>query len=316
MMEILSANLTRRLFLIISLAALLVTLISSLGRIEKLERNGLLKTRDLDYNLTVNPKVLIDWNTFMSKGNALSCAMRATEQDAAQYLRPGVPVNSEFVNYGDLTAWGWDVRAQNDRSYVELTLELAYEELNMNTANNVLYIISHFNAVNVDGEEYPSTGAGYDSIYNVQDGMITAHSSHSPENRSPDAKRYPKLKKWSDVTFLQWQHVAQGNVQNLNHIFQEGITNPETKAALARALGKPEDFDDWGQYRRPPAWRSFYPGSDEYNALLYTPNLRGVSWLLIQHKQQLGRRKISKITLFTAGGYPCLYLKIDPVPDT
>lgn len=155
MMEILSANLTRRLFLIISLAAILVTLISSLGSIEKSERNGLLKTRDLDYNLTVNPKVLVDWNTFVSKGNALSCAMRATEQDAARYIRPDVPVNSEFVNYGDLIAWGWDVSTNTiTQRSTEYVLKDIFEELNINIAHDEYYQIIHGHSVNVGGEEY------------------------------------------------------------------------------------------------------------------------------------------------------------------
>ncbi|GAD94427.1 hypothetical protein PVAR5_3053 [Paecilomyces variotii No. 5] len=155
MMEILSRNLPRRLFLLVSLAIFFIALISSLGRIEEAEQNGILEIRDLNSNLTVDPKVLIDWDTFVSRGNALSCAMRATEQDAAQYLRPGIPVNSEFVDYGDLTAWGWEVNpAPHALNGVQYALRVAFSALNINMANDAFYHIRHTKPVNVDGEEY------------------------------------------------------------------------------------------------------------------------------------------------------------------
>ncbi|KAJ9222528.1 hypothetical protein DTO169C6_5119 [Paecilomyces variotii] len=316
MMEILSRDLPRRSFLALLLATFLFTLtrISSIVHVDKEEQNGHLRERALSNNTTVAPKVLIDWDTYVRNGAALSCAMQATEDGARQYIRPDVPVNSPWVDYGDLNTWGWEPQTQPGVLYdINRALRTAFRDLNIDPTQNIYVEIKQNTPVNVGGEEYQSTGAMYGSAYNLQDGAIISHSAHGPENATPNLDRYPKCRKWSDVTFLQWQHMAQGNIQNLNHVFQETITNDDTRSIMRKALGKPDGWNNWDELHSSSAWRSFYPGSNEYNALLYTPNVRGVAWLLIQHKQQLGRRTISKITTFGAGFSAALYLKIDAV---
>ncbi|KAJ9306836.1 hypothetical protein DTO217A2_3617 [Paecilomyces variotii] len=318
MMEILSRDLPRRSFLALLLATFLFTLtrISSIVHVDKEEQNGHLRERALSNNTTVAPKVLIDWDTYVRNGAALSCAMQATEDGARQYIRPDVPVNSPWVDYGDLNTWGWEPQTQPGVLYeVNRVLSRAFGALNIDPAQNVYIEIKQNTPVNVDGEEYQSTGAMYGSAYNLQDGAIISHSAHSPESEAPNLSRYPKCRRWSDVTFLQWQHMAQGNVQNLNHVFRETITNQDTRSIMRRVLGKPDSWNDWDELHSASRWRSFYPQSDEFNALLYTPNVRGVAWLLIQHKQQLGRRIITQITTFGADFQPALYLKIDAVPE-
>ncbi|KAJ9270908.1 hypothetical protein DTO212C5_3133 [Paecilomyces variotii] len=318
MIEILSRDLPRRSFLALLLATFLLTLtrISSIVHVDKEEQNGHLRERALSDNTTVAPEVLIDWDTYVRNGEALFCAMEATEDDARQYLRPDIPVNSPWVDYGDLNTWGWQTQMQPSvLSNINYVLTTAFKALNIDPAQNVYIEIKQNTPVNVDGEEYQSTGAMYGSAYNLQDGAIISHSAHSPESEAPNLSRYPKCRRWSDVTFLQWQHMAQGNVQNLNHVFRETITNQDTRSIMRRVLGKPDSWNDWDELHSASRWRSFYPQSDEFNALLYTPNVRGVAWLLIQHKQQLGRRIITQITTFGADFQPALYLKIDAVPE-
>lgn len=157
MIEILSRDLPRRSFLALLLATFLLTLtrISSIVHVDKEEQNGHLRERALSDNTTVAPEVLIDWDTYVRNGEALFCAMEATEDDARQYLRPDIPVNSPWVDYGDLNTWGWQTQMQPSvLSNINYVLTTAFKALNIDPAQNVYIEIKQNTPVNVDGEEY------------------------------------------------------------------------------------------------------------------------------------------------------------------
>jgi hypothetical protein len=84
---------------------------------------------------------------------------------------------------------------------------------------------------------------------------------------------------------------------------------------MRQAIGEADDFNDRAKYSpMQEKGRTFRPGSDEYYALLYSPNGRGIGWLLTQHKTQLGLLTVSSITVFgSEDGDSALYFRIDPV---
>ncbi|CAN9084245.1 unnamed protein product [Alternaria alternata] len=43
---------------------------------------------------------------------------------------------------------------------------------------------------------------------------------------------------------------------------------------------------------------TYYPGSNEFNALLGSPNGQGVAHMLIQHRKQLGHKTVEKVIVF------------------
>lgn len=122
------------------------------------------------------------------------------------------------------------------------------------------------------------------------------------------------LRQWSDVTFLLWERFTKGAPGGLRHMFQSIVINEQSLSTMRQAVGEADNFDDWDKYSpMQENGRTFRPGSDEYYALLYCPNGRGIGWLLTQHKAQLGLLTVFSITVFGADGEAMLYFKIDPV---
>lgn len=168
------------------------------------------------------------------------------------------------------------------------------------------------------GSLQPS-GGHYDSLFNLDDGLLVAESNSSPENEQHDWKeeQYPPLRKWSDVISLLWIDAAGSKAANLKHVIRSVVTNRETLSVMRRAVGEgefDEKFQDWGKFDPIDTnGRTFRPSEDAFYALLYTPNGRGIGWSLIQHKAQLGIKTVSEITVFGANDSPMLYFKIDDV---
>ncbi|KAL4968653.1 uncharacterized protein BDV14DRAFT_196954 [Aspergillus stella-maris] len=97
---------------------------------------------------------------------------------------------------------------------------------------------------------------------------------------------------------------------DIKHVYRIFIANTETNKIAKWALGyDPKEDLDWTTIES----KTFKPGSPEFNALLYTPNGRGIGWLLLQHKTQLGVRAVSEITVTYFGENLALYFRIDPV---
>lgn len=163
-----------------------------------------------------------------------------------------------------------------------------------------------------------ASGGFYHSFYNVKDGAIIVTNVDSPEQKSGySLPFYPRCGRWSDVTFLQWQKMAGQNIGNLRHVFHTTVTNDETLEVMEGVLGEEPEWYFYDEYNGLANGLSFYPGGDDFNSLLYTPNVRGLAWLLIQHKPQLGHKRISKITLFgkrsAEVAYAAIYLEIESV---
>ena len=110
------------------------------------------------------------------------------------------------------------------------------------------------------------------------------------------------LKQFSDIVYLEWQHLLQlsspppNKVPDLRYVFKLFISNDITNDLIKRALSNKK--------QKLTAWpgSSFSPDSDEFKALLGSPNGGGIGWLLINHKVQLGLKTVSKITVFRHEG--------------
>jgi hypothetical protein len=109
----------------------------------------------------------------------------------------------------------------------------------------------------------------------------------------------PELARWSDVVYLSWKEETNEEQRaNLNKVVQHDIVNMETRNILAYVLRM--NFKTDNPLGRAPRWpekRVIYSWMEGFNALLYTPNLRGVVWLLVQHQGQLGKKTIQSITV-------------------
>jgi hypothetical protein len=159
----------------------------------------------------------------------------------------------------------------------------------------------------VNGKEWPATNAGYVNWIDPETDLIIAASNYGPkhqlmnsvENFSP-SQPPPNLKQWSDVTFLTWKKIVGKGSQNSGmipapiNILRPKIGNKLTNTVILEVMKR------LGKHGQTPKW----PGiqltseSDEFKAVLSTPNGNGAAWLLIQHKPQFGLKMIDKMTIF------------------
>lgn len=72
-----------------------------------------------------------------------------------------------------------------------------------------------------------------------------------------------------------------------------GITNPSTRATSHETLDCHGRMLGWC-----PERTTFQMTSPEAQALLGTPDARGVAWFLAQHKMQLGWKTMDAVTVF------------------
>ena len=104
----------------------------------------------------------------------------------------------------------------------------------------------------------------------------------------------PALGHWADIAFIAWQERCRENqkpVTGLKHVFRCQISNQETLKVVRALCGQAQLTDCWVQNR------TYDPDSDEGKALIGTPNGASVAWLLLKHRQNLGRKRITRVTL-------------------
>jgi hypothetical protein len=157
--------------------------------------------------------------------------------------------------------------------------------------------------------------ASYSNIYNAEDGVLIATSNFSPQANAIEAEvaeevykpELPKPAAWSDVQFLRWTQRCSAlhvSVSGLTHAFRISVVNVPTHRTITEAIGGDRNPDpvSWATrtvFRPTAANAPEQPDNRAFYALLYTPNIRGISWWLIQHKAQMGLRYIDQIAVWS-----------------
>lgn len=139
--------------------------------------------------------------------------------------------------------------------------------------------------------------------YMVKQGRTPLQLGGEDDQWDPAKNRLPKLSQWSDVVYLTWaKQAGTADLRNLKIVIRRGITNTDTIRMLARVLKK-KWSKEGGRAPRYPDKRVITPEKDRdgFNALLYTPHVRGVVWLLVQHHQDsmFGKKEIESIEVST-----------------
>lgn len=216
---------------------------------------------------------------------------------------------TQWPNYGSLDFYGW-ANKDGRESRIAAGLAAVLQDLGLSAepTANLRHTYEHDRATEYDGHDYPETDADYTNVFNVDGGAIIAELNVGPEHmiqqkaqmgESFDGEVVP-LKQYSDVVFLAWQHAAGNKVNGLRYVIRHGIINAKTIAVTKHIL------ELRGAANQP--WPGLkIPMSDrDALALMGTPNGQGVAWMLIQHKQQLGWKTISDVTIFQDGRDLCL----------
>ncbi|RAK97355.1 uncharacterized protein BO80DRAFT_482409 [Aspergillus ibericus CBS 121593] len=245
------------------------------------------------------------YNTAVAKGNALYCLMSNTEEGAQAYMetyKPGVAVSSPWTEYSSLETWGWQLwPAYTEGSYEDVLDNYMSVQLDMDNDGGQAVEHRQNKDVTVDGTFYPLSGARYADVYYPDDGLIVADEIYGPRNNKEIGAKgqpYVKLSQWSDVAWLNWAKLAD-DVTTLRAVIQFSVSNGVSEAVIEKVA----NGQKIGGYKAPLKREA---GTEDFNALLGTPNGFGVAWLLINHKSQLGIKTIKSVSVFRSK---------DPLPD-
>ncbi|KAJ5907388.1 hypothetical protein N7495_000070 [Penicillium taxi] len=260
-----------------------------------------------EHYIEVRDSSVNEWGTALTKGSELNCGMEKTGASAATCFSKPTQLTSGFQQFIDLKKWGWITYEQDfyksNIPYVSITATL--DQLSIEPDDLIYTETRHDADVTVNRVEYDSTGAHYNNAYAPDNGLIIADDSKSPASMSQDClvDPLPKLQRWSDVSFLTWEEICrqkQKSVQGLKYIIQNWIENETTESILRRALGEPSNFNDWKKYQDGIILDN-ENSPNAFAAVLGSPNGAGTAWMLIQHRNQLGPKKIFQITVLGIG---------------
>lgn len=134
-------------------------------------------------------------------------------------------------------------------------------------------------------------------------GAVVADNNHSPKSYVKKGEPVPDLNAWSDVAYLQWQVACsktKASVSTLNYFFRAHIQNSDTMEIIRRVLQDlgHKTFPSWDN-RVTIQMKKKDAGS---MAILGSPNGAGICFFLIQHKAQLGLKKISEVVIWNSNG--------------
>ncbi|KAF2246107.1 hypothetical protein BU26DRAFT_395261, partial [Trematosphaeria pertusa] len=219
---------------------------------------------------------------------------------------PQPPTQSPFTTYPDLENHGYvDQLASSTPRPTIAPLQKCLRSLGVDDklahedGKNVSMQHVHAEDCVVDETQYPATEAHFHQLVSSEQGVLIAYSNHAPAYtgvlHDPPVTTYPPLHHWSDIAFLQLLKPAVYVPPNLHYIIRYAIQNMATISVLKHVLAKQgiEKLDIW-------------PGitlgmeSEEGQAILGTPNGGGTAWLLAQHRRQLGRKTVDKVSVFYA----------------
>ncbi|KAI5359165.1 hypothetical protein Slin14017_G100670 [Septoria linicola] len=169
---------------------------------------------------------------------------------------------------------------------------------------------------------YKPTSAIYFNIYNPLQGTIIAIRNYGPEYMSSKDPTWnnaplPSMRAWSDVVTAVWTSLTSATGrQLLRYIVRINIQNQDTNDIVIEALQRVPGGRKNGVAPKwpgftfkpppvpPPAGGGASPTKQSkemlkaFQAVLATPNVRGVVWLLLQHKFQLGAKTIKEIIVW------------------
>lgn len=248
------------------------------------------------------------YQDYINEGSYLLCSLYAPVIAVTQ---------SKWTDQNALTNYGWRRGSVNwvdvsNGNPIPLGQVFGDSQIGLDSSDtdNVRVTIRQMVGVTVDGQTYPASEGEYMNVFNLgrQKGAILGDMNYGPDIEG--AKQDPPvtgssvvpLKQWSDVVFLQWQQLVwtdypnagsqrDAAMQRLNFVFRLRIDNAETNRIIGQVMGN-QTIDLWpGKYIAMTA--------DGGKAMLGTPHGAGVSWLLAQHKNQLGRKWVTGVTIFT-----------------
>lgn len=279
---------------------------SSVSRRSENTENDIYKRAISNEGATDRNDQPLPWDVAVETGNYLIALINGPASCVEQ---------SEWTDYSDLPEYGWtqtwSQEVDQPQSFVGM-----WSDMQLSTKGIKWTQWKHTRQSVIDQRVYRPTQAQYNNVYSRE--IIIAEASYGPDYQGKFEKppvtgdEIIPLKQWSDVTFLEYQNYCAGLartedttqqscMRSLRGILRHRAVNEKTLEIGREALkksGKP--FNAWPGRA---TWKIHEP---EAQALLATPNGRGIAWFLAQHKEQLGRKVVTEVSAFASvqGQYP------------
>jgi len=149
--------------------------------------------------------------------------------------------------------------------------------------------------IGYDTDTKQPSGGTYTLGVNASIGYLMAvHSKCPREARKKKgafarSKALPDLQRWADVAFLAYQErcgAEQKSVKGLSRVFRCEINNEESLETTS-SVCEMDSFVENKMYTE-----IYQPDSRQGKALIGMLNGAGVAWMLLRHRDQLGRKVI------------------------
>ncbi|KAF2787673.1 hypothetical protein K505DRAFT_342750 [Melanomma pulvis-pyrius CBS 109.77] len=242
------------------------------------------------------------WTKCVNKGESLTQMMLVDDHLAGQMFEiPRQSAESKFTDNSFVTEQGYT--CAHGPSRVD-GLEKAMEHLGLcidstPVGNNAELVFTHGGYKVLPNENTRrGTFGSFKQIINPLQGFIIGLSNLSPAKFIPPLEKIPELCYWSDIVYLQYIYAANLRCTvpaPLRYVFRSSIANHDTKDIIYGICNAN------GERLMPWPGTTYSIDSKEGQALLGTPNGRGVAFLLIQHKRQLGHKVVDGVTVFIEG---------------
>ncbi|CAK4034563.1 Hypothetical predicted protein [Lecanosticta acicola] len=257
---------------------------------------------------------------------------------------------SPFIDPGRMFSLGW-VEGPNVKDKPEDILGSVLRDLGLSDKvypqGSNQSVVWMQNQDKFDGKKQKPTYAHYDFWVNTKDGVVIITNAKSPmatKTAGMEGKlsstmkgtieaQIPKLHKMSDVVFLEYIQRAKNNKHDpkgLRYIFHNVVETESTNEVIEHVLkskGCPRQPWEYhgrsGDFRIPPDWKdrvTVTPNEEGFKALLRSNQGAFVAWMLLQHRQQLGHKRVKQIVIYQdtdpmENGYrgPSLMLEVENV---
>ncbi|OQN97770.1 hypothetical protein B0A48_16091 [Cryoendolithus antarcticus] len=233
---------------------------------------------------------------------------------------------SSWIHFSGISSWGWRINAESTAQGApvrEYGLNNVLDSIGASEAeppNNNIRWVHDIRTTHSDGARdvaYPATGAYYEDICNVRDGVIIAYDIVGPrfrvmgrtEGEVPADRPLPKLAQWSDVVWLTWVNLTTDATRGgLKHVIHTGVLNQYSVAIAEMAVMSMGNAN--GRLKNFPGHKFTQSNDREaqaaFEALVGSPNVSGTAWLLIQHFRAVGKKAIKSVSIWNADPMPAV----------
>jgi len=192
------------------------------------------------HSFVLTPRLASDTKAYITsepKGIAFSCYLDGT--------KPFAP--TIWKVYDDLDSWGWQRSTRNNDGINCLLWPISdvLQAIGVDTtAGKFEYVAwDHKVATMHTGKYHLPTQGTYGNIYNPAQGLIVAHKNYGPRHKAKENKipvsNVPDLQQWSDVTFLEFAHLAPSDqINKLRYVMRYQVQGDVTPDIVRRALQK------------------------------------------------------------------------------